>query len=393
MKEVVIVAANRTAVGKAKKGSLKDFRPDDMAAETIKDLLKRVPNVAPEMIDDLIYGCAMPEGEQGMNVARIIGILAGLPVDVPAMTVNRFCSSGLQSIALGAERIMCGFADVIIAGGTESMTMVPMMGNKIAPNPALIETYPKFYLPMGLTAEIVAEKYNVTRAEQDEFAARSHHNAANAIKNGNFKEEIVPLTVPYDVFDAKGKKTTKTAVFSVDEGVRADTSAAGLAKLRAAFKVNGTVTAGNTSQMSDGASSIMLMSREKADELGLKPLARFISFATHGVLPEEMGIGPVKAIPKALKFAGLKISDIDLFEINEAFAAQSLAVVKTLEIDVNKVNVNGGAIALGHPLGCTGSKLTASLIYEMKRRNSKYGMVSMCIGSGQGAAGIFENLS
>ncbi|MFN8672721.1 MAG: acetyl-CoA C-acyltransferase [Candidatus Sericytochromatia bacterium] len=393
MKEVVIVAANRTAVGKAKKGSLKDFRPDDMAAETIKDLLKRVPQLAPEMIDDLIYGCAMPEGEQGMNIARIIGVLAGLPVDVPAMTINRFCSSGLQSIALAAEKIMCGFADVIIAGGTESMTMVPMMGNKIAPNAKLMEVYPKFYLPMGLTAEIVAEKYGVSRQEQDEFSARSHHNAANAIKSGNFKEEICPLTVETDSYDAKGKRSTKTFVFDTDEGVRADTSAEGLSKLKAAFKVNGTITAGNSSQMSDGASSVLVMSRDKANELGLKPMARFVSFATHGVAPEEMGIGPVKAIPKALKFAGLKLSDIDLFELNEAFAAQALAVVKNLEIDINKVNVNGGAIALGHPLGCTGSKLTASLLYEMKRRGSKYGIVSMCIGSGQGAAGIFENLS
>lgn len=393
MKEVVIVAANRTAVGKAKKGVLKDFRPDDMGAEVIKDLLKRVPELNPEIIDDLIFGCAMPEGEQGMNVARIIGVLAGLPVDVPAMTVNRFCSSGLQSIALAAERIMCGFADVIIAGGTESMTMVPMMGNKIAPNPTLMEVYPKFYVPMGLTAEIVAEKYNVTRAEQDEFAVRSHQNAAKAIQEGNFKDEIVPLTVLSDDFDSKGKRSVKKSVFDTDEGVRLDTSFAGLSKLKPAFKVNGTVTAGNTSQMSDGAASVLVMSREKADELGLKPMARFVSFAAHGVAPEEMGIGPVKAIPKALKYAGLNLNDIDLFELNEAFAAQSLAVVKTLGIDINKVNVNGGAIALGHPLGCTGSKLTASLLYEMKRRGSKYGIVTMCIGSGQGAAGIFENLN
>lgn len=392
MKEVVIVAANRTAAGKAKRGSLKDFRPDDMGAEVIKDLLKRVPELKPEIIDDLIFGCAMPEGEQGMNVARIIGVLAGLPVDVPAMTVNRFCSSGLQSIALAAERIMCGYADVIIAGGTESMTMVPMMGNKISPNPLLMEVYPKFYLPMGLTAEIVAEKYNVSRTEQDEFAVRSHQNAAKALQEGKFKDETVALEVLSDNFDAKGKRTTKKTVFNMDEGVRADTSFAGLSKLKPAFKLNGTVTAGNTSQMSDGAASVLVMSREKADELGLKPMARFVSFAAHGVAPEEMGIGPVKAIPKALKYAGLNLSDIDLFELNEAFAAQSLAVVKNLGIDINKVNVNGGAIALGHPLGCTGSKLTASLLYEMKRRGSKYGMVTMCIGSGQGAAGIFENL-
>jgi acetyl-CoA acyltransferase len=393
MREVVIVAANRTAVGKAKKGTLKDFRPDDMAAAVISDLLKRVPQVKPEQIDDIILGCAMPEAEQGMNVARVAAIRAGLPIDVPGVTINRFCSSGLQSIAMAAERIMCGFADIIIAGGTETMSLLPMGGNKLVPNPHLVEKNPGFYLSMGLTAEVVAEKYGISREAQDEFSLRSHQKAAAAIAEGKFKEEIVALNVESDSLNDKGKRMAKTVAFETDEGPRADTTPEALAKLKPAFKVNGTVTAGNSSQMSDGAAALMVMSREKADELGLKPLARFVAFATHGVAPEEMGIGPVKAVPKALKLAGLELKDIDLFELNEAFAAQSLAVIKELNIDQDKVNVNGGAIALGHPLGCTGSKLTSSLIYEMKRRGSRYGIVTMCVGGGQGAAGIFENIN
>jgi acetyl-CoA acyltransferase len=392
MKEVVIVAANRTAVGKAKKGTLAYFRPDDMAGILIKDLLNKVPQLNPVEIDDVILGCAMPEGEQGMNVAKVATAIAGLPVDVPAMTINRFCSSGLQSIALAAERIMCGFADVIIAGGTETMSLIPMGGNKIVPNPYLVDNYPSFYLSMGLTAEIVAQKYGITREEQDEFSYQSHMKAINAIKEGKFKSEITPLIVELDSLDEKGKRIVKKISFDTDEGPRADTSLESLANLKPAFKVNGTVTAGNSSQMSDGASTLLIMSREKADTLGLKPLARFVAFATHGVSPEEMGIGPVKAIPKVLKYAGLSLEDIDLFELNEAFASQSLAVIKELGINKEKVNVNGGAISLGHPLGCTGAKLTSSIIYEMKRRNSKYGMVTMCVGGGQGAAGIFENI-
>lgn len=392
MREVVIVAANRTAVGKAKKGTLKDFRPDDMAAACIADLLKRVPEVKAEYIDDVILGCAMPEAEQGMNVARAAAIRGGLPVDSSAMTINRFCSSGLQSVALAAERIMAGFTDVIIAGGTESMSLVPLGGLKFAPNAKIVDEYPDFYLGMGLTAERIALRYGITREMQDEFAVRSHQRAALAIKEGKFKDEIVPLTVEYDSFDLKGKRTTKTTIFDTDEGVRADTSVAGLGRLKPAFKINGTVTAGNASQTSDGAAALMVMSRDKANELGLKPLARFVAFATHGVLPEEMGIGPVKAIPKVLKFAGLELKDIDLIELNEAFAAQALCVIKDLGLDMEKINVNGGATALGHPLGCTGAKLSTSLIYEMKRRNSKYGLVTMCVGGGQGAAGIFENL-
>ncbi|MFN8576132.1 MAG: acetyl-CoA C-acyltransferase [Candidatus Sericytochromatia bacterium] len=393
MRDVVIVAANRTAVGKAKKGTLKDFRPDDMAAAVIADIMKRVPEVKPEMIDDVILGCAMPEAEQGMNVARVAGILAGLPDGVPGVTVNRFCSSGLQSIAMAAQSIMTGATDIVIAGGTETMSMLPMGGNRVVPNPTLVDNHPGFYLSMGLTAEVVAEKYGISRQAQDEFSFNSHKKAATAIKEGKFKDEIAPLKVESDSLNEKGKIVVKSTIFDTDEGARADTTVEALAKLKPAFKMGGTVTAGNSSQMSDGAAALLLMSKEKADELGLKPLARFVSFATHGVAPEEMGIGPIKAIPKALKLANLELKDIDLIELNEAFAAQSLAVVKELGIDQEKVNVNGGAIALGHPLGCTGAKLTTSLIYEMKRRGSKYGLVSMCVGGGQGAAGIFENLS
>lgn len=393
MRDVVIVAANRTAVGKAKKGTLKDFRPDDMAAACIADLMKKVPEVKPEMIDDVILGCAMPEAEQGMNVARVASILAGLPDGVPGVTINRFCSSGLQSVAMAAQSIISGSTDIVIAGGTETMSLIPMGGNRVVPNPTLVDNHPGFYLGMGLTAEVVAEKYGISREAQDEFSLNSHKKAAAAIKEGKFKDEIVPIKVDSDSLNEKGKIVVKSVTFDTDEGPREDTTIEALTKLKPAFKMGGTVTAGNSSQMSDGASALLLMSKEKADELGLKPLARFVSFATHGVAPEEMGIGPIKAIPKALKQANLELKDIDLIELNEAFAAQSLAVVQELGIDKEKVNVNGGAISLGHPLGCTGAKLTTSLLHEMKRRGSRYGLVSMCVGGGQGAAGIFENLS
>lgn len=392
MREAVIVSAVRTAVGKASKGTLKHVRPDEMAAVVIDEAIKRVPGLPPEDVDDVIMGCAIPEAEQGMNVARIASLRAGIPVSVPAMTINRFCSSGLQSIAMAAERIMCGFADVIVAGGTESMSLIPMGGHKIAPNPYLVDHYPDVYLSMGLTAENVARKYGISREEQDRFALRSHQNAIRAIDSGKFKEEIVPLTVDIERVTPDGRREVHTVIFDTDEGPRRDTSMDALAKLKPVFAVNGTVTAGNSSQRSDGAAAVVVMSRQRAEQLGLQPLARFVAFALGGVPPEEMGIGPVEAIPKALKMAGLDMNDIELIELNEAFAAQSLAVIKHLELDLNRINVNGGAIALGHPLGCTGAKLTATLLYEMKRRGARYGMVTMCIGGGMGAAGIFERL-
>lgn len=392
MREAVIVAGVRTAVGKAPKGTLKDTRPDDLGAYVVKELLNRTPGLKPEEIDDVIMGCAFPEGEQGMNVARNISLRAGLPASVPGMTVNRYCSSGLQTIAIAAEKIMVGFADVVLAGGIESMSMIPMGGNKPSPNPWLMENYPESYMPMGLTAEEVASRYNITREEQDQFALQSHQRAAKAIQEGKYKDEIVPVTVKKSYINEKGKAVTEEIVFDTDEGVRADSSLEALAKLRPAFKQGGSVTAGNSSQTSDGAAGVMIMSKEKAEELGLKPIAKFITFAVAGVNPDIMGIGPKEAIPKALKQAGLKIEDIDLFEINEAFASQAVYVVKELGLDPEKVNVNGGAIALGHPLGCTGSKLTVSLLSELKRRNGKYGVVSMCIGGGMGAAGVFELL-
>ncbi len=392
MREAVIVSAVRTAVGKASKGTLKHVRPDEMAAVVIDEAIKRVPGLPPEDVEDVIMGCAIPEAEQGMNVARIASLRAGIPVSVPAMTINRFCSSGLQSIAMAAERIMCGFADVIVAGGTESMSLIPMGGHKIAPNPYLVDHYPDVYLSMGLTAENVARKYGISREEQDRFALRSHQNAIRAIDSGKFKEEIVPLTVDIERISPEGRREVHTVIFDTDEGPRRDTSMEALAKLKPVFAVNGTVTAGNSSQRSDGAAAAVVMSRERAEQLGLRPLARFVAFALGGVPPEEMGIGPVEAIPKALKMAGLDINDIELIELNEAFAAQSLAVIKHLELDLNRINVNGGAIALGHPLGCTGAKLTATLLYEMKRRGARYGMVTMCIGGGMGAAGIFERI-
>jgi acetyl-CoA acyltransferase len=392
MKEAVIVSAVRTAVGKAPKGTLKNTRPDDLGAAAIKEALNRAPGLDAALVDDVIMGCAFPEAEQGMNVARTAMIAAGLPVETSAMTVNRYCSSGLQTIALAADRIRTGGADVIIAGGLETMSMIPMGGNVFRPNPAIVDTYPDYYLNMGLTAENLAVKYEITREQADQFSLESHQKAAAAIQAGRFKDEILPVTVHIDEMDAQGRVRRVETVFDTDEGVRYDASAEGFAKLRPVFHARGTVTAGNASQMSDGAAAAVVMSAEKAAELGLKPLARFVSFATAGCLPEEMGIGPVYAIPKALKLAGLTLDQIDVIELNEAFAAQGLSVMKVLEMDPSKVNVNGGAVALGHPLGCTGAKLTATILQELKRRNARYGMVTMCVGGGMGAAGIFERL-
>lgn len=391
MREAVIVAGARTPVGKAGRGSLATVRPDDMGALVIKETLKRA-NDYDGPIDDLIMGCAMPEAEQGMNIARNIGALAGLPDTTPAITVNRFCSSGLQSIAYAAERIMLGHSEAIIAGGVESMSMVPMMGNTIRPNFKLAETAPQYYMGMGHTAEQVAMKYDVSREDQDAFAVRSHERAAAAIAEGKFKDEIVPVEVVKRFVDDSGKYQEKTFMFEMDEGVRHGTSMEVLAKLRPAFSVKGSVTAGNASQTSDGAASVLVMDREVAEGKGLKPIAKFRSFAVGGVPPEVMGIGPIEAVPKALKLAGLSIDDIDLWELNEAFASQSLQVVRHLGLDMDKVNVNGGAIALGHPLGATGSVLTLKLMNELKRQGKQFGVVTMCIGGGMGAAGVFEML-
>jgi acetyl-CoA acyltransferase len=399
MREAVIVSSVRTAVGKAPKGTLRTTRPDDLAAVVIKEAVARAKGLDPNEIEDVILGCAMPEGEQGMNVARIASLRAGLPVEASAMTINRFCSSGLQAIALAAQRIMAGQGDVAVAGGTESMSMVPMGGNKVAPNPWLMDNYPDSYLGMGLTAENLAKKYGITREQADAFSLASHQKALAAIAAGKFKDEITPVEVSYAVLEngngASGQsngskpKTTKLK-FETDEGPRADTSMEALAKLKPSFHLHGTVTAGNSSQMSDGAAAAVVMSAERARSLGLKPLARFLAFATAGYRPEEMGVGPVYAIPKALKIAGLKLDDIDVIELNEAFAAQALSVIKLAGLDPAKVNVNGGAIALGHPLGCTGAKLTAAILRELERRNARFGMVTMCVGGGMGAAGIFE---
>jgi acetyl-CoA acyltransferase len=363
-----------------------------MGAAVIEEAMRRVEGLDKSEIEDVIMGCAMPEAEQGMNVARAAAIRAGLPVETSAMTINRFCSSGLQSIAIAADRIRTGGADVIVAGGLETMSMIPMGGHTIRPNPYLVEHYPDFYLNMGLATENVARRYEVTREEQDAFALRSHRRAAEAQDDGRFDDEIVPLTVTFEELDARGRKVARQITFDRDEGVRRDTSEESLAKLRPAFHVKGTITAGNASQMSDGAAAAVIVSSERARELGLRPMARFVAYATAGCPPEEMGIGPVHAIPKALKVAGLKLEDIDLIELNEAFAAQSVAVIRTLGLDPERVNVNGGAIALGHPLGCTGAKLTASILRELERRQGRYGMVTMCVGGGMGAAGIFERL-
>ena len=392
MKEAVIVSIARTAVGKAPRGSLRNTRPDDMAAAVFQEIFKRVPGLDPKEVEDVIVGCAMPEAVQGNNVARIASLRAGLPVNCSAMTINRFCSSGLQSIALASERIMAGFADCIIAGGAESMSLVPMGGYHFSPNPFLMDTYPDSYLSMGLTAENVARKYGITREPADQFALRSHQRALAAIAACRFKDEIVPLEIAEVSLNGKDKPAKRTFTFAVDEGPRKDTSLEALAKLKPAFHAHGTVTAGNASQTSDGAAAAIVMSMEKARAVGAAPLARFVAFAAAGTLPEEMGMGPVYAIPKALKLAGLKLEEIDVIELNEAFAAQALAVIKVAGLDLEKVNVNGGAVALGHPLGCTGAKLTATLLGEMKRRHSRYGMVTMCVGGGMGAAGIFENL-
>ena len=392
MREAVIVESLRTAVGKAPRGTLRQTRPDDMAAAVITALLKRTPQLAPSEIEDVILGCAYPEGEQGNNIARIAVFRAGLPSSVPGVTVNRFCSSGLQAIAMAAERIMVGAAEVIIAGGAESMSMVPQGGSRFVPNPCLMETYPDVYLAMGLTAENVARKYKVSREDADRFALESHHRALAAIRDGRFTDEIVPLNVSLKLAENGSEPRIVKTTFAVDEGPRPDTSLEKLAALKPVFNPKGQVTAGNSSQTSDGAAAAIVMSAERAKALGLKPMARFVSFATAGVPPEIMGIGPVIAIPKALRIAGLKLSDIGLIELNEAFGAQALAVIREAGLDPAIVNVNGGAIALGHPLGCTGAKLTATLLREMQRRKVRYGMVTMCVGGGQGAAGIFENL-
>jgi acetyl-CoA acyltransferase len=402
MPEAVIVSSVRTAVGRAYKGSLRTARPDDLAAAVIKEALARVPGLDAKDVDDVILGCAMPEGEQGMNVARIAALRAGLPVETSAMTINRFCSSGLQAIATAAERIRSGGAEVIVAGGTESMTLVPMGGNKISPNPWLIDNYPDAYINMGLGTENIAKKFGISREQADQFAAESHRKAMAAIGEGKFKDEIVSVEVKITTLAASAagagaksapKVTTQTIQFDSDELPRADTSYEVLQKLKPAFHVTGTVTAGNSSPMSDGAAATILMSDARAKALGLKPLARFVTYATAGCKPEEFGIGPVFAIPKALKLAELSLSDIDVIELNEAFAAQSLAVIQQAGLDASRVNPNGGAIALGHPLGCTGAKLTATIIRELQRKNGRYGMVTMCIGGGMGAAGIFERLA
>jgi acetyl-CoA acyltransferase len=404
MREAVIVSSVRTAVGKAAKGTLRATRPDDLAATAIREAVSRAKGLDPQEIEDVILGCAMPEAEQGMNVARIASLRAGLPVASSAMTVNRFCSSGLQAIAIAAERIMAGQGDVAVAGGTESMSMVPMGGNKISPNPWLMDNYPDAYLGMGLTAENLAKKYSITREQSDEFSFASHQKALAAIAAGKFKDEIVPVEVSYTVLEASanGSSTgrsngarpkTVNVHFDTDEGPRSDTSVEALSKLKPAFHTHGVVTAGNSSQMSDGAAAAVIMSAERARALGLKPLARFLAFATAGCPPEEMGVGPVYAIPKALKIAGLTLDQIDVIELNEAFAAQALSVIKLAGLDPARVNVNGGAIALGHPLGCTGAKLTATILQELHRRNARYGLVTMCVGGGMGAAGIFERLA
>ena len=392
MREVVIASSVRTPVGKAYKGTLRATRPDDLAAVAIKGALERAPQLDVKEIEDVILGCAMPEAEQGMNVARIASLRAGLPVECSAMTINRFCSSGLQAIALAAERILAGGAEVIVAGGVESMTMIPMGGHKVSANPWLVANYPDAYLSMGLTAERLAKRFGITRGMADEFSLRSHQNALAAIAGGKFEEEIVPVPVSFTT-PSGSKPKRQEIVFKVDEGPRADTTLEALAALKPAFHVKGTVTAGSSSQMSDGAAAAVVMSAERAKQLGIKPLARYVAFATAGYKPEEMGVGPVYAIPKALKLAGLTLDQIDVIELNEAFATQSLAVIREAGLDPSKVNVNGGAIALGHPLGCTGAKLTATILRELKRRNARYGMVTMCVGGGMGAAGIFENIA
>ncbi len=384
----VIVAATRTAVGKAKRGTLKSTRPETLAAAVIKELLKRAQDMDPHELDDLIVGCAFPEGEQGMNIARQIGFRAGLPVEVPAETINRFCSSGVQSIAHAAQAISAGYFEAAIAGGVEVMSMVPMTGYKFSPDQTLADEYPEAYTSMGITAENVSERYNITREMQDEFSLKSNQKAHEAVESGRFDEEIVPLDI--EIVTPTG---TKQITFKRDEGPRGDTSLELLARLRPAFKLGGTVTAGNSSQMSDGAAGVIIMSKEKANALGLKPLARFVSFAAGGVAPDIMGMGPIAAVPKVLERTGISLKDIGLIELNEAFAAQGLAVIQELGLNQEITNVNGGAIALGHPLGCTGAKLSVQMIHELKRRDLEFGLVTMCIGGGMGAAAIFQNIN
>lgn len=391
MNEAVIVAGARTAIGKSGRGSLRTVNPSDLAATAIKAALERAPGLDPAQIEDVILGCAIPEAEQGLNMARIAALRAGLPDVVAGQTVNRFCASGLQTIATAANQIMTGQAEILVAGGAESMSMVPMSGHHFSPNPTMVDVNPDVYLGMGLTAENVAQKYGVSREDQDAFALRSHQRALAAIAAGRFADEIAPIEVE-EVWFEGGQRRRRSFVFDTDEGPRRETSAEALAKLRPVFAAKGSVTAGNASQTSDGAAAVVVMSRSKADELGLKPLAAFRSFAVAGVPPEIMGIGPVAAVPKALKLAGLELNDIDLIELNEAFAAQSLAVIRALELDEEKINVNGGAIALGHPLGCSGAKLTVQLLHELRRRNGRFGLVTMCVGGGMGAAGVFELL-
>jgi len=390
MKEAVVVSAVRTAVGKAPRGILKDTRPDDVAAIVIKEAVSRVPGLKMEEVDDVVLGCAFPESDQGLNLGRVVAMRAGFPDTVPGQTVNRFCSSGLQAIATAAYEIMVGATEVMVAGGVEFMSQVPIMGLTPSPNPYLVEHNPQVYTSMGLTAENVAEKFGVSREDQDRFALLSHQKAAKAIKEGKFKEELIPILAKVKEVKEDGTVVVKEVVFDTDEGVRYDASLEGMAGLRPVFKAKGTVTAGNSSQTSDGAAALVLMSREKAEKMGVKPMAAFRSFAVAGVPPEVMGIGPAYAVPKALKRAGLAIKDIGLVELNEAFASQALYVIRHLGLNLDIVNVNGGAIAVGHPLGCTGAKLTTMLLYEMKRRNVRYGLVTMCIGGGMGAAGVFE---
>ena len=392
MQEAVIIDCLRTPVGKAPKGTLRNTRPDDLAALVFQALLKKYPQVPVDEIDDVILGCANPEAESGMNVARIAALRAGLPDSVPGVTINRFCSSGLQAIAMAADRIRSGGAQIIIAGGAESLSLLPMSGNKVAPNPYMVDHHPEIYMGMGLTAEQVTRQYGVSREDADQFAYRSHQNALRAQAAGNFDEELVPVEVETTTL-VNGKPQTRKLIFAKDEGPRADTSVEALAKLRPVFQADGAVTAGNSSQTSDGAAAAIVMSEKKAKALGLKPRLRYVSFAVGGVPPEIMGVGPVVAIPKALTLANLKIADIDVIELNEAFACQALAVIRRVGLDPDRVNVNGGAIALGHPLGCTGAKLTATILREIERRKSRYGMVTMCVGGGQGAAGIFESMN
>ena len=391
-REAVIVAGSRTAVGKSKRGTTRNWRSDEMAAAVIMDLLQKAPALDPAEVDDVIIGCAMPEGAQGLNFARTIALRAGLPVDTPGQTVNRFCSSGLQTIAMAAERIIANGADVIIAGGAETMSLVPMTGFRVNPNPYMVDNMPEVYMGMGLTAERVADEYEVTRQAQDEFAARSHHKAAAAYERGAFAGQIVPLTIEEVVAGPDGPQRT-TTVFDRDEHLRPDTTVEGLAKLKPVFRQGGSVTAGNSSPLSDGAAAVMVMERSEAEALGLTPLLRFTGFSVGGVRPEVMGIGPIAAVPKLLKRTGMSLDDIDLIELNEAFASQAVAVIRELGLNEDIVNVNGGAIALGHPLGCTGAKLTVQLMHEMPRRDAQFGMVTMCIGGGMGAAGIFERLN